>query len=170
MAQAATELAIPETVWMDAVVAPWVPGHIGVVRENQEWRYRRVLVVRTEEREARWHLARRASSEQLGGVIAETRFHVGRRHEEVFVAEVLDETAGCNETLQLHLDLEVGQAVGHRAVGRALARGIRLRVHKHAAERRRVAGERAGQILVLSRNRVYVLVAAALRGKGLETS
>src|SRR6202521_6262424 len=150
---------------MVAVVAPPDPGNIRIVRVNQERRYRRVRVVRTEEREVTWHLARRASSEKLGGVIAETRFHVGRRHEEVLVAEVLDEGAGGDETLQLHLNLEVGQAVGHWAVGRALARRIRLRVHKHAAERRRVAGERAGQVLVLSRYRVGVLVAAAVVGK-----
>src|SRR5262249_53864311 len=119
-------------------------------------------------RQARRHLAGRAPPERSTGVIAEARLHVRWRHQEVFVAEILPQTAGGHEALELGLDLGVGQAVGDGAVRRALAHGVRLSVHEHAAERRRVPGERAGQVLVLGCDRVGVLVPTAVVGEVLE--
>ena len=74
---------------------------------------------------------------------------MGRREQEVLVAQIGFEAVSGDEVHQLLLDLGVGEAGHDWAVHRALGRRIWVGVDQHPSERRRVAGVGAGQVSVL---------------------
>ena len=174
MAEPAVELAVGDAVGMVPVLAQGVAGVERIIGVDQHRRQAGVLVVGAEEREVAG-LTRGAATERRARVrvVAEAGLDVRRREQEVLVAEVGLQAAGGDEVLELCLDLGVGQACGHRRGRRALGRRIRIGVDQRTAEGRLVPRERAGQVLVLGRDRVDVLMAATVVGQvreaGLQT-
>ena len=169
VAEPAVDLAIGDAVGIVPVLAQGVGGVERVIGIDQHRRQGGVPVVRAEGREV-GGLTRRAAAEACGRVIAEAALDVRRRQQEVLVAEVGLQAVGGDEVLELCLDLGVGEACGHRRGRRALVRRVRIGVEQRTAEGRLVPRERAGQVVVLGRHRVDVLMAAAVVGQVLEVA
>ena len=102
---------------------------------------------------------------ELVRIAAEAALDVRGRQQVVLVAQIGRQVVSGDVARDLLLDLCIGEAVGHRAVRRALTRRVRVGVDQHAAELHVVVRDRAGQVVVLRPDRVDVLIAAAVVGE-----